>query len=134
MPSGLQRLALWARTLKQDGLLLWFALRHPRAPVWVKALVLLIVAYALSPIDLIPDVIPILGLLDEALLLPALVWLAVRLLPTAVREECHVRAQAWIAERKPRPRVWLGGALVVLTWCVVVGLLAWGLWSAWGQR
>lgn len=132
MPSTLQRLARWARTLKEDGLLLWFALRHPRAPTWVKALVLVIVAYALSPIDLIPDVIPVLGLLDEALLLPALVWLALRLLPAPVREECRAHAQAWLTERKPRPRVWLGAVLVVLVWLAVAGGLAWALWTLWG--
>ena len=63
----------WARRLRRDALMLWFARRHPDTPLLAKALCVLAVAYALSPIDLIPDFIPILGYLDDALLLPALV-------------------------------------------------------------
>lgn len=130
MPTLVQRLTAWARVLKQDGLLLWFALRHPGTPWVVKLLAFVVVAYALSPIDLVPDFIPVLGLLDEALLLPGLIWLAVRLLPATVREECRARAQAWIQEKRIKPRLRAGVVLVVTVWLLVLGLLAWGLWSA----
>ena len=63
MPSFVKRLGAWARALKQDGLVLWFALRHPGTPCGVKLLAFVVVAYALSPIDLVPDFIPILGTL-----------------------------------------------------------------------
>lgn len=63
----------WAARLKRDALTLWFAARHPRTPWYAKALAAFVVAYALSPIDLIPDFIPVLGLVDDALLLPALI-------------------------------------------------------------
>ena len=67
------RLTTWARRLKRDGVTLWFALRDPRTPWHAKALGAFVVAYALSPIDLIPDFIPVLGYLDDVLLLPALI-------------------------------------------------------------
>ena len=80
----LQHARDWARRIKRDAVTLWFAYRDPRTPILVKALCVFVVAYALSPIDLIPDFIPILGYLDDVILLPGLIWLAVRLLPPAV--------------------------------------------------
>ncbi|MEO6663932.1 MAG: YkvA family protein, partial [Rubrivivax sp.] len=74
----------WARRLKRDGLTLWFAARHADTPWYAKALAMFVVGYALSPIDLIPDFIPVLGYLDDVLLLPALIWLTIRLLPLPV--------------------------------------------------
>ncbi len=130
MPSLTQRLTTWARALKQDGLVLWFALRHPGTPWWVKLLAFVVVAYALSPIDLIPDFIPVLGYLDDAILLPGLIWLALRLLPAPVHEECRAQAQAWLAQKRVKPRMWLGAAGVLAVWMALLGLLAWGLWSA----
>lgn len=64
----------WARRIKRDAVTLWFACRDARTPLAVQALCAFVVAYALSPIDLIPDFIPVLGYLDDALLLPALIW------------------------------------------------------------
>ncbi len=123
------RLALWARMLRRDGLTLWFALRDARTPPWVKALAFLVVAYALSPIDLIPDFIPVLGYLDEAILLPALIWLALRLLPAAVREASRAQADAWLAQQRAKPRLMAGAVLVVSVWACVLGLAGWGLWA-----
>ncbi len=123
------RLALWARVLRRDGLTLWFALRDARTPPWVKALAFLVVAYALSPIDLIPDFIPVLGYLDEAILLPALIWLALRLLPVAVREDSRAQADAWLAQQRAKPRLLAGAVLVVVVWACVLGLAGWGLWA-----
>ena len=123
------RIALWARLLRRDGLTLWFALRDARTPRWVKAVAFLVVAYALSPIDLIPDFIPVLGYLDEAILLPVLVWLVLRLLPAPVREACRAQADDWLAQRRAKPRMWLGAVGVVAVWAIVLGLLAWGAWT-----
>ena len=84
------------------------------------------VAYALSPIDLIPDFIPVLGYLDEILLLPALIWLAVRLLPPPVLAACRVQADVWLRTQGARPTSRLGAALVVLAWIAAAALaLAW---------
>ncbi len=120
-----QRLREWARALKCDVLALWLACRDPRTPVLVKILATLVVAYALSPIDLIPDFIPVLGYLDELMLLPAAIWLLRRLLPAPVLEQARRQASDWLARREPRPRSLLGAALIVTVWVV----LLWVLWS-----
>ena len=71
-------LKTWAKRIKRDGVTLWFAGKHPRTPGYAKALGLFVVAYALSPIDLIPDFIPVLGYVDDVILLPVLIWLTVK--------------------------------------------------------
>lgn len=119
-----QRLRDRTRILKRDGVSLWFALRDPRTPWLARALALLVVAYALSPIDLVPDFIPVLGYLDDVILLPALIWLTVRLVPQAVMADCRARAEAWMAAQGRKPRWWLGAVLVVAVW-VVVAVLLW---------
>lgn len=97
----------------------------PWAPLWSP--------YALSPIDLIPDFIPVLGYVDDVLLLPALVWLTVRLLPPAVLADSRQQAEAWMQTQGRKPRSRAGVALVVGVWlCVCVGAFLvfrgrWGL-------
>ena len=71
-------LKTWAKRIKRDGVTLWFAGKHPRTPCYAKALGLFVVAYALSPIDLIPDFIPVLAYVDDVILLPVLIWLTVK--------------------------------------------------------
>lgn len=115
-------LRAWARRIKRDGVTLWFAARHPRTPWYAKALGAFVVAYALSPIDLIPDFIPVLGYVDDVLLLPALIWLAVRLLPADVRQSCRQQADDWMRAQGRKPRSRFGIAFVVIVW---VGLGAW---------
>lgn len=105
--------------------MLWFARRHPSTPLLAKMLCVLAVAYALSPIDLIPDFIPILGLLDELILLPAMIWLAVRLLPDLVVEACRQQAREWLEARKAKPRSYMGAVLIILLWSAA----AYGLWT-----
>src|SRR5215213_10311197 len=83
-----------ARQLKADVAALYYAARHPATPWYAKLLIVAIVAYALSPIDLIPDFIPVLGFVDEIVLLPFAIVLAVRLVPDAVMQECRARAAA----------------------------------------
>ena len=117
-------LKTWARRIKRDGVTLWFASQHPRTPWYAKALGGLVVAYALSPIDLIPDFIPVLGYVDDVLLLPGLIWLTIRLLPPEVLLECRDQADAWMLARKAKPRSWLGAVLVVAVW-VALGVAAW---------
>jgi uncharacterized membrane protein YkvA (DUF1232 family) len=114
----------WARRLKRDGVMLWFACRDPRTPVWLKALAFGVVAYALSPIDLVPDFIPVLGYLDDVILLPALIWLIVRWLPDDVARDCRQQAVAWMAARQAKPVSRAGLVLVLLVWSA----LAWWGW------
>ena len=73
-------------------------------------------AYALSPVDLIPDFIPVLGYVDDVLLLPGLIWLAVRMLPASVLADCREQADAWIATKGEKPRSRAGAVLIVLIW------------------
>lgn len=122
--SVLQTLRDWARRIRRDGVTLWFAWRHPATPWPLKALCLLVVGYALSPVDLIPDFIPVLGLLDEVLLLPALIWLAVRWLPAPVLAASRQQADAWMADTGRRPVSRIGAVVIVALWVAA----AWACW------
>jgi uncharacterized membrane protein YkvA (DUF1232 family) len=113
----------WARALKRDVHALYLAARDPRTPWYAKAVALAIAAYALSPIDLIPDFIPVLGYLDEVILLPLAILLAVRLVPPDVMAE-H-RAAAIRAEGRPISRA--GAACIVAVWILVAAALLWWL-------
>lgn len=126
MGMGWKAWAARLRRIKRDGVTLWFAVRHPGTPWPVKALAVFVVAYALSPIDLIPDFIPVLGYLDDAIVLPALIWLAVKLLPASVRATCRQQADDWMGRGGRKPRSRLGLVLVVAAW-LGMGVLAYGL-------
>jgi uncharacterized membrane protein YkvA (DUF1232 family) len=119
----LQRLKKWAATLKREVMALWFVCRDPRTPWYARALTMLIVAYALSPIDLIPDFIPVLGYLDELILLPLGIYLVLKLVPADVVADARAKAQSWVESRQPRPRIWMAAALIVLLWAAL-------LWAA----
>lgn len=116
-----------ARALKAETYVLYLAARHPGTPWYAKLLVAAIVAYAFSPIDLIPDFVPVLGYLDDLVLLPLGIVLAIRLLPPAVLAECRTRAQERLQGGKPVSRV--AAAVIVVIW---LGLAALGM--AWGWR
>lgn len=90
------RIRNWAKRVKRDGVTLWFASKHPGTPWYAKALGVFVVGYALSPIDQIPDFIPVLGYVDDVLLLPVLIWLAVRMIPESTLLECRVQADEWM--------------------------------------
>lgn len=122
----LARLREWARTIKRDVHALWLAAHDPRTPWYVKAFALAIAAYALSPIDLIPDFIPVLGYLDDLILLPLAILLVVRLVPPEVIAE-H-RATAAKAESRPISRA--GAAFVVALWLIAAVALLWWLWPS----
>jgi uncharacterized membrane protein YkvA (DUF1232 family) len=116
----------WADRLRRDGLTLWFAARHPGTPALPRTLCLIAVAYALSPIDLIPDFIPVLGYLDDLLLLPLMISLALRLIPGAIVAASRRQAEAWMAEGHLWPRSWAGGVAIVCVWVgAVVGAVFW---------
>lgn len=105
------------------GATLWFAGKHPKTPWYAKALGLFVVAYALSPIDLIPDFIPVLGYVDDVLL-PGLIWLTLQLLPPDVLTECRGHADAWMQTQGAKPRSMAGAVLVVALW-LLVGAALW---------
>ncbi|ONN82204.1 hypothetical protein A8D65_25345 [Burkholderia cenocepacia] len=115
----------WAKKIKRDGVTLWFARKHPATPFLAKALAVVVVSYALSPIDLIPDFIPVLGYLDDVILLPILIWLTVRLIPDRVMAECRLEADKWLATQGSRPRSYVGAAAIVTLWIVASLATAW---------
>ena len=116
-----QRLADWARIARRDVLALYLAARDPRVPRAAKLLAAVTAAYALSPIDLIPDFIPVIGYLDDLLLLPLMVLLVVRLIPTDVMAALRAEADARLSRDAPRS---MAGAVAVVTlWAALfVGL------------
>jgi uncharacterized membrane protein YkvA (DUF1232 family) len=114
-----------ARHFKAETFALYLAARHTATPWYAKLLVAAIVAYALSPIDLIPDFVPILGYLDDLVLIPLGVTLAIKMIPPAVMSECRARAEESIANSKPVSRV--AGAVIVLIWLTLGVLLV--LWT-----
>ena len=129
----MNKLKEWARRLRNEIVALWFCTRHPRTPFIAKALAAAVVAYAFSPIDLIPDFIPVLGYLDDLILLPIGIWIVLKLVPADVLEECRGQAARWLEEKQSGPRSYLGAALIVALWLALLWL-AWrwaGSWLAW---
>jgi uncharacterized membrane protein YkvA (DUF1232 family) len=112
--TPLNRLKTWARVLKRDVFALYLAGRDPRVPWYAKALALATAAYALSPIDLIPDFIPILGYLDDVIILPLAILLTVRLIPANVLAELRLQAQQRLANSPPTSRA--AAFVIVVVW------------------
>jgi uncharacterized membrane protein YkvA (DUF1232 family) len=119
-----------AATLKRDITALVLALPDPRTPWYAQAVLVVVVAYALSPIDLIPDFIPVLGQLDDLLLLPLGVALLIRLLPPDVLACCRHQAQAE-ARIPPQWSIW-GTVAISSCWLMLAGGLLWW-WIAWAR-
>lgn len=109
----------WARTLKQQIMLLWFCCRHPQTPLLPKWVAVFVVAYALSPIDLIPDFIPVLGYLDDVILLPLGILLVIRLMPGEILATCRLQAAEHERLQNPRPVNRLAALLIVIVWLAV---------------
>lgn len=120
----LDRLKQRARELKVETYALYLAARDRRTPWYAKLLVAGIVAYAFSPIDLIPDFVPILGYLDDLLLIPLGIALAIKLVPRHVMDDCRLRARENMQREKPVSRV--AGAVIIGIWVAVgVGCVLW---------
>ncbi|MBK6636780.1 MAG: DUF1232 domain-containing protein [Rhodocyclaceae bacterium] len=116
-----------AGALKAESLALLLAARDPRTPLLAKLLIVVVVAYALSPIDLIPDFIPVLGYLDDLLLVPLGLMLAIRLVPPEVLSECRLRAGEMVGRAKRFGSI--AAAVIALFWlAVALWLYAW--WTA----
>lgn len=111
------------RRLKQDIHALYLAARHPGTPWYAKLFVVCVVAYALSPIDLIPDFIPVLGYLDDFILIPAGIWIATRLIPSGVLDECRQRAE--LNSKMDAAAGRIAAAVIMGIWISLAGLLIW---------
>jgi len=116
----MRRLKNWAATLKREVMALWFACRDPRTPWYARVLTMLIVAYALSPIDLIPDFIPVLGYLDELILMPIGICLVMKLVPAEALADARAKARSWVESRQPKPRNWVAAAVIALVWVLLL--------------
>lgn len=112
-----------ARQLKRELYALMLAYKDPRVPWYTRIFLLCLLTYALSPIDLIPDFIPVLGYLDDLLLLPLGILLAIKLIPPDVLQES--RMQAEVQRSKKKPTNWIGVFLIVLMWLFCCGLVGW---------
>jgi uncharacterized membrane protein YkvA (DUF1232 family) len=119
--SFVERLERWARRLKVEVHALYLAYRDPRVPWYARVFAAVVVGYAFSPIDLIPDPIPVLGYLDDLVLIPLGVALAVRMIPPHVLAEC--REEARETTNKPVSRV--AAVVVVAVWVVLAALAVW---------
>lgn len=128
MPLSLAGVKTWAKALKRDVLALWIAARDPRTPWYAKTLAGFVAAYALSPIDLIPDFIPVIGYLDDLLIVPLGIKLVVALIPAPLMAE--FRADAALRQTRPGSRA--GAVLIGVVWLVAAVFAFWGLWPhAW---
>ena len=121
------RFKAWTEKLKLEVIALWFAYRHPDTPWYAKLVAALVVGYAFSPIDLIPDFIPILGLLDDAILVPLGIWIALKLIPPGAYASARAQAQTWLEGEHAKPRNMLVAAAIVALWIAVLALCA--LWA-----
>jgi uncharacterized membrane protein YkvA (DUF1232 family) len=127
--SLLTRLRRRARLLKADSYALYLAARHPGTPWYAKLLLAAVVAYALSPIDLIPDFIPLLGYVDDLVLLPLGIALAIRLIPPPVLADCRARAAGATTRLAQASR--LARLAVIGFWLLVAALLGWLVYREW---
>ena len=116
-----------AYALKREVYALYMAIRDPRTPWYAKLIGAVIVAYALSPLDLIPDFIPVLGLLDDLILLPAGIALVLKLIPIEVMAACREKAKVELAGKKLVSKT--AAAIVILVWAAVLAVLIWALLS-----
>ena len=118
------RLKERVKLLKREALTLWIAERDPRTPLVAKLLAGAVAAYAFSPIDLIPDFIPVLGYLDDVILLPVLIWATVRMLPAEVLADSRAKAEEWMTASAAKPRSIAGAIGIVVIWLVVGAVLS----------
>ena len=115
-------LKAWAKALKRDAHAVWLAARDPRTPWYAKALAIAVAGYAFSPIDLIPDFVPVLGYLDDLILVPAGLWLVLKLIPAEVLADHRAAAEA--AAERPVSRAAVVGVVAVWIAFAVIAALA----------
>lgn len=112
-----------AREIKKNISALFIALKKKETPIYAKVVIAITVAYALSPIDLVPDFIPVLGYLDDLIILPLLAALAIKLIPKEIMETCKLEAEGLWKDGKPKK--WYYGIPIIIIWIVVGFILIW---------
>jgi uncharacterized membrane protein YkvA (DUF1232 family) len=119
-PTAIERLKEQARLLKSEVYALYLAYRDPRVPWYARLFAACVIGYAFSPIDLIPDPIPVLGYLDDLILIPLGVVLARKMIPPAVLAECRERARSRMNESKPTN--WIAAGVIIAVWLLLAVL------------
>lgn len=125
----LNKLKDWAAHMMRDVVALYFAMGDPRVPWYAKAVAVFVVGYALSPIDLIPDFIPVIGYLDDLILVPIGIWVLLKLIPHDIMEEMRARAEEETVEAD-LPRNMVAALVIILIW----GVLVYALYQSVGPR
>lgn len=120
-----EKIKIWAKQLKRQVFVLYLAYKDSRVPLFAKIFSACVVAYAFSPIDLIPDFIPILGYLDDIILVPLGIYFALKLIPKHVLEECNIQAELLLNNKKPKN--WIAGTLIIVLWISIAIYLTYWL-------
>jgi uncharacterized membrane protein YkvA (DUF1232 family) len=115
-----------SKQLKTEIVALYLASKHPRTPWYAKVLAALIIGYALSPIDLIPDFIPIVGYLDDLIIIPAGIALLIKIIPRDILEECRAKSQPDLLNK--RHKKWIAPIIIVLLWLLAIYLILSLIW------
>jgi uncharacterized membrane protein YkvA (DUF1232 family) len=123
----LEAIKTWARTLKRDSRAVYVAARDPRVPWYAKLLALAVAGYALSPIDLIPDFVPVIGYLDDLVLVPLGIWLVIALVPKEIMVECRAKAS-----EASLPTSRSAMVVIILIWIAAALALGWAAYMRWG--
>lgn len=116
-----QHLKQWARNLKNEIIAMYFVMKHPKTPLYVRILVAIVVGYALSPIDLIPDFVPIFGYIDDMILLPLGIALIIKIVSKNILQECREKAKNNPTVSKPK--IWIAAYIIILLWFTVCYML-----------
>lgn len=109
------------KKIKKELKVLYIAYKKPEVPWYAKVLAAIVVGYALSPIDLIPDFIPVLGYLDDLLLIPLGIYFALKLIPKEILVQCREEAEKTVKEHKPKS--WIAVTIIITMWIIIIGLL-----------
>jgi uncharacterized membrane protein YkvA (DUF1232 family) len=124
----LQQTKIWARTLKRDVHAIYLAAQRPEVPWHAKIIAIAVAGYALSPVDLIPDFIPVLGYVDDLIIVPLGIWLVLSLIPEEVMAECRAAADG----AATRPRSNAAAITIVAIWILGTATLGWIGFAHWG--
>jgi uncharacterized membrane protein YkvA (DUF1232 family) len=114
----MKEIKAWAKGLKRQILVLYLAYKDERVPWYATLFTACVVAYAFSPIDLIPDFIPILGYLDDVIIVPLGIMFAIKMIPNEVIEECEIKAEEMMKNGKPKN--WVVGSIIILIWSIII--------------
>ncbi len=131
MTKMIEQLKQKAKSIKRDTLALYLAFRHPGVPWYARLLAIVVAGYAFSPIDLIPDFIPVIGYLDDLILVPLGIYLVIKLIPETVMEECRNEAEERFQREKPSMP--LAALAVAAVWLLLAGGLAWLVYIHWPE-